>query len=51
VIDKDGVMTKDLAIAIHGVKGTKRQHWVTTNVYLDKVNAKLQKKLSISSKL
>jgi isocitrate dehydrogenase len=21
VIDKDGVMTKDLAIAIHGVKG------------------------------
>lgn len=47
VIDKDGVMTKDLAIAIHGVKGTKREHWVTTNVYLDAVNAKLQSKLGV----
>lgn len=38
VIDKDGVMTKDLAIAIHGVDGVKREHWVTTNVYMDAVN-------------
>jgi len=37
-------MTKDLALAIHG-KDMKREHWVVTNVYMDAVNAKLQKKL------
>lgn len=37
VIDKDGVMTKDLALAIHG-KDMKREHWVVTNVYMDAVN-------------
>ena len=37
VIDKDGVMTKDLALAIHG-KEMKREHWVVTNVYMDAVN-------------
>jgi len=37
VIDKDGVMTKDLALAIHG-KNMKREHWVVTNVYMDAVN-------------
>ena len=37
VIDKDGVMTKDLALAIHG-KEMKREHWVVTDVYMDKVN-------------
>ncbi|TFK31843.1 hypothetical protein BDQ12DRAFT_693467 [Crucibulum laeve] len=45
VIDKDGLMTKDLAIAIHG-KDMKREHWVITDVYMDAVNAKLQKKLA-----
>ncbi|KAF8311709.1 isocitrate dehydrogenase [Clavulina sp. PMI_390] len=45
VIDKDAVMTKDLAIAIHGVKNTKREHWVTTNAYMDAVDAKLRQKL------
>jgi len=45
VIDEDGVMTKDLALAIHG-KEMKREHWVITDVYLDAVNAKLQKKLA-----
>ncbi|KAF9448431.1 isocitrate dehydrogenase [Macrolepiota fuliginosa MF-IS2] len=45
VIDKDGVMTKDLAIAIHG-KDMKREHWVITDAYMDAVNAKLQKKLA-----
>ncbi|TDL15900.1 isocitrate dehydrogenase [Rickenella mellea] len=49
VIDEDGVMTKDLALAIHG-KDMKREHWVITDVYLDAVNAKLKKKLA-SSKL
>jgi len=45
VIDKDGIMTKDLALAIHG-KDMKREHWVITDAYMDAVNAKLQKKLS-----
>jgi isocitrate dehydrogenase len=39
VIDKDGVMTKDLALAIHG-KDTKREHWVITDAYLDAVNVR-----------
>lgn len=37
VIDKDEVMTKDLALAIHG-KNMQREHWVVTDVYMDKVN-------------
>ncbi|QRV76676.1 Isocitrate/isopropylmalate dehydrogenase [Ceratobasidium sp. AG-Ba] len=44
VIDKDGVMTKDLALAIHG-KNMNREHWVTTTEYMDAVNAKLKTKL------
>lgn len=36
VIDKDGIMTKDLALAIHGKK-MERQHWVITDVYMDAV--------------
>ncbi|KAF5371879.1 hypothetical protein D9757_010607 [Collybiopsis confluens] len=37
VIDKDGVMTKDLALAIYG-KDMKRDHWVITDAYMDAVN-------------
>ncbi|KAG8742980.1 Isocitrate dehydrogenase [NADP], mitochondrial precursor (Oxalosuccinate decarboxylase) [Ceratobasidium sp. 414] len=44
VIDKDGVMTKDLALAIHG-KQMVRENWVTTTEYMDAVNAKLKTKL------
>jgi len=44
VIEQDGIMTKDLALSIHG-KNMKREHWVVTNAYIDAVNAKLQKKL------
>lgn len=44
VIDKDGIMTKDLALAIHG-KDMKREHWVVTDVYMDAVNDKLKSKL------
>ncbi|KAG8804368.1 Isocitrate dehydrogenase [NADP], mitochondrial precursor (Oxalosuccinate decarboxylase) [Serendipita sp. 399] len=44
VIDKDGVMTKDLALAIHG-KNLKREHWVITSEYMDAVKAKLDAKL------
>jgi hypothetical protein len=36
-IDKDGIMTKDLALAIHG-KEMKREHWVVTDKYMDAVN-------------
>jgi len=45
VIDVDGIMTKDLALAIHG-KDMKREHWVITDVYMDAVNDKLKKKLA-----
>jgi isocitrate dehydrogenase len=48
VIDKDGVMTKDLALAIHG-KNMKREHWVITNDYMDAVKAKLDTKLAARS--
>lgn len=41
VIDKDGIMTKDLAITIHGNKNLKREHWVITDEYLDKVNVSI----------
>lgn len=44
VIDVDGIMTKDLALAIHG-KNLKREHWVLTNEYMDAVKAKLDGKL------
>ncbi|KAJ7611802.1 hypothetical protein FB45DRAFT_1119265 [Roridomyces roridus] len=50
VIDKDGVMTKDLALAIHG-QNMKREHWVITDVYMDKVKAKLNSKLNATAKL
>ncbi|KAF8810291.1 isocitrate dehydrogenase [Phlegmacium glaucopus] len=40
VIDEDGVMTKDLALAIHG-KDMKREHWVITDAYLDAVKVRL----------
>lgn len=50
VIDEDGIMTKDLAIAIHG-KDMKREHWVITDVYLDAVRAKLQKKIAARTKV
>ncbi|KAF8625084.1 hypothetical protein AX15_005565 [Amanita polypyramis BW_CC] len=40
VIDEDGIMTKDLALAIYG-KNMKREHWVVTDVYMDTVNASI----------
>lgn len=50
VIDEDGVMTKDLALAIHG-KEMKREHWVITDVYLDAVNVSSGSFLSTDSVL
>lgn len=37
LIDKDGVMTKDLALAMKGKK-MGRDDWVTTDEYMKKVN-------------
>jgi hypothetical protein len=44
VIDNDGVMTKDLALAIYG-KNIKREHWVVTDAYLDAVNVSVTRTL------
>ena len=40
VIDRDGVMTKDLALAIHG-KALRREQWVITDAYMDAVKVPL----------
>ncbi|WVQ71693.1 isocitrate dehydrogenase, NADP-dependent [Cryptococcus sp. DSM 104548] len=47
VIDKDSIMTKDLALAMKG-KDMTRDDWVTTDVYMAKVNEKLIEKLKAS---
>ena len=44
VIDADGVMTKDLALAIHG-KAMRREHWVVTDVYMDAVKVRVGPRL------
>ncbi|AFR93420.2 isocitrate dehydrogenase, NADP-dependent [Cryptococcus neoformans var. grubii H99] len=48
VIDKDGIMTKDLALAMKG-KDMTRDDWVTTDVYMKKVNERLVEKLKARS--
>ncbi|KAJ1973319.1 Isocitrate dehydrogenase [NADP], mitochondrial precursor (Oxalosuccinate decarboxylase) [Dimargaris xerosporica] len=40
-VGKDGIMTKDLALAIHG-KALQRSHYVTTSEFMDSVSTKLQ---------
>ncbi|KAF8477764.1 isocitrate dehydrogenase [Russula ochroleuca] len=40
VIDVDGVMTKDLALAIYGKDAMRREHWVVTEVYMDAVKVR-----------
>ena len=37
-----GIMTKDLAICIHGSKGAERQYWSTTNEYISAVVQRLE---------
>ena len=44
-IDRDGVITKDLAYSIHG-KNMKREHYVTTTEYLAYVRKLLDGKLA-----
>jgi len=40
-----GVMTKDLALCVHGNK-LKREHWATTTVFMDTLNKELKQKLA-----
>eukprot|EP00999_Lentomonas_sp_LEN2_P002564 NODE_446_length_1494_cov_310.825896_g414_i0.p1 GENE.NODE_446_length_1494_cov_310.825896_g414_i0~~NODE_446_length_1494_cov_310.825896_g414_i0.p1 ORF type:complete len:414 (-),score=122.84 NODE_446_length_1494_cov_310.825896_g414_i0:125-1366(-) len=42
---ESGFMTKDLAICIHGMEGAKREHYLNTFEFLDKLNENLQTKL------
>jgi isocitrate dehydrogenase len=39
-----GTMTKDLALCVHG-NNMQREHWVTTNQFMDKLAENLRKKL------
>jgi len=41
---ESGIMTKDLALTVHGNE-MKREHWVTTNEFLNTVRKNLEKKL------
>lgn len=41
-----GIMTKDLAICVHGQKGTEREYWVTTNEYISAVVDRLNSSMS-----
>jgi len=41
-----GVMTKDLALSVHG-NNMKREHWATTDKFLDKINQTLKKELGL----
>ena len=43
-IDQDGIMTKDLALAMKG-KNMKRDDWVTTDMYMKAVNVSLARSL------
>ena len=40
VIDVDGVMTKDLALAIYGKNGMRREHWVVMDAYMNAVKVR-----------
>jgi isocitrate dehydrogenase len=42
---ESGIMTKDLAGAIHGTANPDRATWVTTREFLDHISAGLRKKL------
>lgn len=43
-IDKDGKMTKDLALTLHG-KDMKREHYLNTDEFIDFVASSLEKRL------
>ncbi|RKP04845.1 isocitrate dehydrogenase [NADP] [Thamnocephalis sphaerospora] len=41
-VDVDNKMTKDLALAIHGMDGLKREHYVTTGEFMDAIENRLK---------
>jgi isocitrate dehydrogenase len=41
-----GIMTKDLAVCIHGNKVSHGEHYVFTEEFLDALDANLQKKMA-----
>lgn len=45
-VEDDQLMTKDLALSIHG-KNLKREHYVDTKGFLDDVEKKLKKAMAI----
>ena len=53
-VDKDGVMTKDLALSIHGDK-MQREHYVSTEQFIEGVERNLKRRLdslaSVDSKI
>jgi len=42
---EEGKMTKDLALCVHGEKNMKREHWLTTEKFLDAIGETLRKSL------
>jgi len=42
---ESGVMTKDLALCIYPGNKLKREHWATTNLFMDTINNNLKKSL------
>ncbi|TPX72649.1 isocitrate dehydrogenase (NADP+) [Spizellomyces sp. 'palustris'] len=49
-VEKDNVMTKDLALSIHG-QGLKREHYVTSEEFIDHVAKRLAGALQSQAKL
>jgi isocitrate dehydrogenase len=43
---ESGIMTKDLAVCVHGNKVSHGEHYVYTEEFLDALDANLQKKLA-----
>lgn len=46
---ESGFLTKDLALCVYGEK-MKREHWLTTNLFLEKIEETLKKNLSKANK-
>ncbi|KAJ3397216.1 NAD-dependent isocitrate dehydrogenase [Lobulomyces angularis] len=49
-VENDNIMTKDLALSIHGAK-LQREHYVTTKEFLDHVEKKLAELQNLKNKL
>ncbi|TPX57683.1 isocitrate dehydrogenase (NADP+) [Powellomyces hirtus] len=50
-VEKDSIMTKDLALSIYGAKGLKREHYVTSEEFIDHVAKRLSSAIAEGSKL